>query len=106
MSDATSRREFVRSSGALVSGAWLALNLPAIEAAARRARRAMARGEPLAVLTPEEATELGAMAEQIIPGDDRGPGARQALVVYFMDGALGSFSKNLLAPIRAGLADL
>ncbi len=105
MSDASSRRDFLLSSGGFVSGAWLALNLPAIEAAAAYARRAMARGGPFEVLTPEEAKELEAIAEQVIPNDDT-PGARDAGVVYFMDRALGSFSQDLLAAVRAGLPDL
>ncbi len=105
MSDLSSRRDFVASSGALVGGAWLALHLPAVQAAAAHARRALARQVPFEILTPEEARELEAVAAQIIPSDET-PGAREAGVVYFMDKALGTFGGQFLQPIRSGLPDL
>lgn len=105
MTECSSRRDFVASSGALVGGAWLAANLPAIEAAAAHARRALARRAPLEILTPEEARELEAVAAQIIPTDET-PGAREAGVIYFMDKALGTFGSQFLGPVRGGLPDL
>lgn len=105
MSDPSSRREFVETSSALVGGAWLALHLPAFEAAAAHARRALARGAPLEILTADEARELDAIAAQIIPTDAT-PGAREAGVIYFMDQALGTFGGQFLQPIRGGLPDL
>lgn len=89
----------------MLGGAWLAAHLPAIQAAAAHARRALARRAPFATLTAEEARELEAVAAQIIPTDDT-PGAREAGVIYFMDQALGTFAAQLLQPIRAGLPDL
>ena len=105
MSGPSTRREFVETSGALVGGAWLALHLPAVEAAAAHARRALARGAPFETLTPEEAKELEAVAAQIFPADET-PGAREAGVIYFIDRALGTFSAPMLPPIRGGLPDL
>lgn len=89
----------------MLGGAWLASHLPAIEAAARHAAQALARGAAFEILTPEEARELEAVAAQIIPTDEA-PGAREAGVVYFMDRALGTFGAQFLQPIRGGLPDL
>ncbi|MBI2401254.1 MAG: gluconate 2-dehydrogenase subunit 3 family protein [Gemmatimonadetes bacterium] len=105
MSTGSTRRDFVATSGTMVGGAWLALHLPAVQAAAAHARRALARRAPFEVLTPEEAIELEAVAAQIIPTDDT-PGAREAGVIYFMDKALGTFGAQFLQPIRGGLPDL
>jgi gluconate 2-dehydrogenase gamma chain len=105
MTHSASRRAFVATSGALLSGAWLSLHLPAIRAAARYARRAAARQAPFEVLTADEARELDAVAARILPTDDT-PGAHEAGVVYFMDKALGTFAAPVLEPLRAGLGDL
>ena len=105
MSVPSTRREFVEASGTLVGGAWLALHWPALEAAAAHARRALARGAPFEILTPEEAKELEAVAAQIFPSDDT-PGAREAGVIHFIDRALGTFGATFLPPIRGGLPDL
>jgi gluconate 2-dehydrogenase gamma chain len=105
MHDTASRRHFLAASSTTLGGAWLALHLPAIQAAAAYARRAAAARSPFDILTPEEARELEAVAAQIIPTDDT-PGAREAGVVYFMDKALGTFGAPFLEPIRAGLPDL
>ncbi|MBI2615216.1 MAG: gluconate 2-dehydrogenase subunit 3 family protein [Gemmatimonadetes bacterium] len=50
MSTLSSRRDFVARSGTMVGGAWLAVHLPAIEAAARHARRALGRHAPFGVI--------------------------------------------------------
>lgn len=105
MSDSSSRRDFVAASGTLVGGAWLALNLPAVEAAVAYARRAAANKSPFDTLTPDEAREIEAVAAQIIPSDDT-PGAQEAGVVYFIDKTLGTFGAQFLQPIRGGLRDL
>lgn len=105
MNGPSTRREFIEASSALVGSAWLAVHWPAIEAAARHARRALAQRAPFEILTPDEARALEAVAAQIIPTDDT-PGAREAGVIYFMDRALGSFGAQFLQPIREGLPDL
>ncbi len=105
MSDLSSRRDFVATSSTVVGGAWLALHLPGIQAAAAYARRAVADRSPFQTLTPEEAKEIDAVAAQILPTDDT-PGAREAGVVYFVDKALGTFGGPFLEPIRSGLPDL
>lgn len=100
------RRDFLATSGALFGGAWLAANLPAVEAAAAWARTAAAEGRPLAVLTEDEARELGAVAERILPADELGPGAVEVGVVHFMDRAFETFAAGALDGVRAGLGQL
>lgn len=100
------RREFLTTSGTFFGGAWLAANLPAVEAVAAWARTAAAEGRPLAVLTEEEARELGAVAERILPADELGPGALDVGVVHFMDRAFETFAAGALEGVRAGLGEL
>ena len=101
----TSRREFLAASSGSALGAWIAFNLPGIEAAAAYAARARAEQQAFQVLTPDEARDLEAIAAQIIPADDT-PGAREAGVIYFMDRALGTFAAGQLEAVRSGLGEL
>ncbi len=96
------RREFLESSGLLVGGAWLTLQLPAITAAGQYAQRAAEQDLPFKVLTPDEARVIEAIASQIFPTDDT-PGAREAEVIRFIDRALETFASSSLADIRHGL---
>ncbi|MFQ5704750.1 MAG: gluconate 2-dehydrogenase subunit 3 family protein [Gemmatimonadales bacterium] len=106
MSDSTtSRRDFLVSSGHALESTWIALNMPLIQATALYARRAAQEELPFETLTDREATELAAIAAQIIPTDDT-PGAHEAGVIYFIDRALGSFSSSSLKEIRIGLQGL
>ncbi len=89
----------------MISSTWIALNLPAIQAAAAYARRAVTSQRGFDVLTVEEATELEAIAAQIFPTDDT-PGAREAEIVHFLDRVLGSFASGALDIVRTGLAEL
>lgn len=100
------RRKFLTTSGTFFGGAWLAAHLPAVEAAAAWARTAAAEGLPLVVLTEEEARELGAVAERILPADELGPGAVEVGVVHFMDRAFETFAAGALDGVRAGLGEL
>ncbi len=106
MSDSnTSRRDFLVTSSQMLEGAWIALNLPAIQETAAYARSAVRQHPPFEILTEHEAREIEAIASQIIPSDDT-PGAREAGAVYFIDRALGSFSGGSLKEIRSGLSGL
>lgn len=108
MSDAPpdpTRRRFLTRTGSVVSGSWLAWSLPAVLSAADFACRAAEENRPFAVLSPEEAVEVEAIAEQILPGDDT-PGAKEAGVVYFIDRALETFLSFNLEIVRSGLEDL
>lgn len=81
------------------------MNWPQIVAAAEHADHA-ARDSSVAptsftTLTAAEATEVDAIANQIVPGGAT-PGARDARVVYFIDRALGSFFASELPAFRKG----
>lgn len=102
----SSRRDFLATSGTVFGGAWLAANLPAVEALAAWARTAAEEGRPFAVLTEEEARELGAVAERILPADELGPGALEVGVVHFIDRALDTFAAGALEIVRSGLGEL
>lgn len=99
------RREFVSTGATGLGVAWFVTRLPAIEAAARVAAGRRERGT-LAVLTPEEAAELEAVAETILPAVDGRPGASQAGVIQFVDTALETFQAGALESVRTGLDGL
>lgn len=101
-----SRREFMRTSGALATGTWLTLNLQACERMSEQAREAAARGDAFTTLTEEEGRVLDALASLIIPSDDDVPGAHEAGAVYFMDIALAGPEASSLEFLRTGLASL
>ena len=56
-------------------------------------------------LDPNTATEIEAIASQIIPSTD-GPGAREAGVIYFIDRALSTFATDDRESYRTGMAQL
>ena len=100
----TSRRAFLVNSVSGLGGAWVAANYSGIlEAEAFVAQS----GQPpaLAFFTREQATEVEAMASQIIPTDDTA-GAREARVVYFIDRALVTFERGRQPDYTQGLKDL
>lgn len=84
-----SRRSFITSSGQVLGAGWVALNWPAITAAAAHVSAASGR-QSLRILTAEQARDIEAVSAQIIP-TDANPGAREAGVVYFIDESLGGF---------------
>jgi gluconate 2-dehydrogenase gamma chain len=102
--DESSRRRFLRTAGQSLGVAWLGLNWPQLAAAVDAARAAVQSTASFKFnfLTPAEAADVEAVAAQIIPTDDT-PGAREAGVVYFVDGALATFFSRLAVPFRAQL---
>ncbi len=102
-----SRRLFLIKSFTGVSSAWLALRLPEIISAQEHAHQASQSAVPtkFEFLTPEQATEIEAVAAQIIPTDDS-PGAREARVIYFIDRALTTFDKERQPRYVKGLKEL
>lgn len=100
-----SRRDFLATSASAVGGAWLAAALPALVTLSACARDAARRGDAFTTLTPEEGEAMTAFASNILPSDEL-PGATEAGVVYFVDGALGSFFTGQRELIKQGLADL
>ena len=103
----TSRRLFLLKSLTGISSAWLALRLPEIVGAQEHAHRAAQSVPPreFEYLTPEQATEIEAVAAQIIPTDDT-PGAREGRVIYFIDRALMTFDKDKRPQYVKGLKEL
>jgi gluconate 2-dehydrogenase gamma chain len=103
-----SRRQFLAAVGNLASAGWIAMNWPGIAAAAEQADHAAhgagALPGALTALSPAEASEVEAIANQIVPGGTT-PGARDARVVHFIDNALGSFFAAQLPSFREGLAE-
>ena len=58
----------------------------------------------LTVLDPAAASEIEAIAAQILPSDD-GPGAREAGVIYFIDRALATFDSDQREAYCKGMAE-
>ena len=101
-----SRRLFLASSSAALTGAWLASNWPGIAAAAEHAAHASAAPAParFSVLSAADAADVEAIGAQILPSGAT-PGAREAHAVYFIDRSLATFFAERAAAFRAGLAD-
>lgn len=103
-----SRRQFLLAISNLTSAGWIAMNWPQIAFAAQHADHAghdtAAPPAGLTTLSPAEAADVEAIANQIVPGGAT-PGARDARVVYFIDNALGSFFASQLPAFRKGLAE-
>jgi gluconate 2-dehydrogenase gamma chain len=103
---AASRRQFLVGSATGLSAAWLELRWPSILAAAAHARQAAGSGRAtFEFFSSEQATEVEAMAAQIIPSNETS-GARDAHVIYFIDRALASFDRDKQKPYLQGLQDL
>lgn len=103
--DATRRAFLTASAG--VGAAWLIHDWASVDEALAHAAAAVAQTPPAAftTLTADEAAQLSAMVERIMPTTDT-PGAKEAGVIYFIDKALGMWEKEALPVARAGLADL
>lgn len=100
-----SRRAFLRASGSLAGGAWLALQFPGLAAAAEAAAAARDAGAAFRHLASAEAAALEAVAARIIPSDAT-PGAREAGVIHFIDQALGGFMAEAADELRQGAGSL
>jgi hypothetical protein len=101
------RRDFLLRTATGFSAAWITTNWPALLSAATHAHNAAKAATPpkFEFFTPEEATEVEAIAARIIPTDDS-PGAREAGVVYFIDRSLGTFAVDSQKTYREGLPEL
>ncbi len=102
-----SRRRFARASAAGLGSAWLLAHLPEVALAQAHAHQAAQAATPLKFefFTPAQATEIEAIAAQIIPTDDT-PGAREARVIYFIDRALATFAADQRPVFLKGLKQL
>ncbi|HVS89909.1 MAG TPA: gluconate 2-dehydrogenase subunit 3 family protein [Candidatus Acidoferrum sp.] len=107
MDNSLSRRRFLAHGITGLSSAWIAAHWPAVLAAADHAHRAAQSATPpkFEFFSPEQATEIDAIAARIIPTDDM-PGAREAGVVYFIDRALTTFASDDQKTYKEGLPEL
>jgi gluconate 2-dehydrogenase gamma chain len=98
------RREFLLQLAGTAGAALISARWPAMAAAAQHAHEAKNSPKPykFVVLTPEQATEVEAIAARIIPTDDL-PGATEAGVVYFVDYALKTFAAESRPMYETGL---
>jgi gluconate 2-dehydrogenase gamma chain len=101
-----SRRAFLSRLLAGTGAAVVFGALPDFSLAHEHAAAQVPSGEnKFAFFTPEEARQMEAVCEQIIPSDD-GPGAREAGAIYFIDYALSQTEPHLQPLFRAGLKEL
>jgi len=103
----SSRRHFLFQGMTGVSAVWISANWPSLLAAAGHARdqAKSASRKKVEFFTLEEAVEVEAISERILPSDDT-PGAREAGVIYFIDRALVTFAKGQQQVVRDGLSSL
>src|SRR5215813_13595642 len=102
----SSRRAFVSRLLTGVGGAVAWSALPHFAAAHEHATSQVKTGEhKFTYFTSEEATQMEAVCQQIIPSND-GPGAREAGAIYFIDYALSQTEPQLQPIFRSGLTEL
>jgi gluconate 2-dehydrogenase subunit 3-like protein len=101
------RRNFLLCAGAGLSAAGVSALWPDLLSAAIYAHHAAQLPTPpkFEFFSPEQATEIDAIAARIIPTDDT-PGAREAGVVYFIDRGLATFAADDQKTYREGLPEL
>lgn len=99
-----SRRKFLKTGGSVLGASWLAISIPLVVTASQTAAKNREAGAGFENLSPEEAIELSAIVDQIIPADET-PGASEAGVVYFIDVALGSFMSSEALTLRQRLEE-
>ncbi len=107
--DPVSRRGFLKLTGSTLGAGWLSAHWPAVLALGQAACSARDAATPFRNLDALTAADLEAVAAQIIPTDETGPGAREAGVIYFIDGALETVMKGaggFLADGAARLGDI
>jgi gluconate 2-dehydrogenase gamma chain len=90
------RREVLRQSALQAGAVWSMLGQT------HSHDRVAAPSGGLRFFIPEQATEVEAMAAQIIPADDTG-GAREARVIHFIDLNLATYEKDKQAAYTGGL---
>jgi gluconate 2-dehydrogenase gamma chain len=109
MATSPSRRDLLKLAGAtagasVVSGS--VTETTAAEAAQRARTRPRPPREPLKALTPHEADLLDRIAELLVPSDENGPGATEAMAVRYIDRALASALADQRDAYRVGLEAL
>lgn len=93
--------------GGRVAGAgWIGAQWPALLALGQVACDARDRQAAFANMDAALAADLAAIAAQIVPSDDTGPGASEAGVIYYIDAAFGSFMAGARGLIGGGVDEL
>lgn len=100
-----SRRQFLKDSASAAGLSLAGINLSLLFPLGEAAASARDAGQPFQVLNKDEAADLEAITAQIIPTDDT-PGAREAGVIYFIDGAVAGMFADMLPELREGLLAL
>ncbi len=104
-----SRRDLLKLAGA-TAGASLVTGSAAQASAADAEQRARTRPrparEPLKALTTHEADLLDRIAELLVPSDENGPGATEAMAVRYIDRALAGALADQRDAYRVGLEAL
>lgn len=100
-----SRRGFLQSTGAVVSGTWLRTIAPAAASIAQAACTAKDANAAFTTLDIDEAKDFAAIAARIIPTTDT-PGATEAGVIHFFDQAFAKEMSDSLDFARTELATL
>lgn len=104
-----SRRDLLKLAGATAGASVVSGSVTetAVAEAAQRARtRPRPAREPLKALTPHEADLLDRIAELLVPSDENGPGATEALAVRYLDRALAGALADQRDAYRVGLEAL
>jgi gluconate 2-dehydrogenase gamma chain len=89
-----------------LAGAAAATTAAATTPAGAQARRPRPVREPLRALTAHEADLLDRIAELLVPSDELGPGATEAMAVRYIDRALAGALREQREAYRVGLAAL
>jgi gluconate 2-dehydrogenase gamma chain len=104
MADAAfTRRDLLKLAGAAGAAAVTPGATASVDAQGRRPAPAR---EPLRALTPHEADLLDRIAALLVPSDENGPGATEAMAVRYIDRALASALQEQREAYRVGLAAL
>jgi gluconate 2-dehydrogenase gamma chain len=105
MKENLSRRTFVtRVVGGAGSSLLLAQFPYLAEARAHAAAQQDSQAKTFLYFTPEQAAEIEAVCEQILPSDDT-PGAREAGAIFFIDYVLAKYGNEQFGDYRAAYAD-
>lgn len=107
---APSRRDLFRIAGTASAAAGLVSGSVTVTAAETEQTRSRTRTrpprEPLKALTAHEADLLDRIAELLVPSDENGPGATEAMAVRYIDRSLAGALADQREAYRVGLAAL
>ena len=109
MANTPSRRDLLKLAGATAGASFVSGSVTettSAEAAQRARPRPRPAREPLKALTPHEADLFDRIAELLIPSDENGPGATEAMAMRYLDRALAGALADQREAYRVGLEAL